>query len=287
MIFRVIRDHLTPEFAVVDCCRVLEVSTSGYYQWCKHPEGKRQKRRAELVEQIRVVHEASRRIYGAPKIRNELLKQGVKLNRKTVAKIMRESSIRSKVAKKFKVRTTDSNHAHPVAPNVLDRQFSAEKPDAAWLCDITYIPTREGWLYLAGVMDLCSRRIVGWSMAEHMRVELVRTALEMATTTRSPSKGLIHHSDRGVQYCCGEYRAELEAWGMIASMSRVGDCYDNAPKESFWATLKKELMSDREFATREEARAAIFEYIEVFYNRQRIHSSLGYVSPEQFEAGRR
>lgn len=287
MIFRVIRDHLTPEFAVVDCCRVLGVSTSGYYHWCRHPEGKRQKRRAELVEHIRIVHEASRRTYGSPRVRNELLKRGVKLNRKTVARIMRESSIRSKVARKFKVRTTDSNHAHPVAPNVLDRKFTAERIDAAWLCDITYIPTREGWLYLAGVMDLCSRRIVGWSMADHLRVELVRNALAMATTTRSPAPGLIHHSDRGVQYCCGAYRAELEAWGMIASMSRTGDCYDNAPKESFWATLKKELMSDVEFATREEARAAIFEYIEVFYNRQRIHSSLGYVSPDQFEASRR
>ena len=287
MIFKVIRDHLSPEFTVVDCCRVLKVSTSGYYHWRKHPEGKRQKRRAELVEQIRIVHEASRRTYGSPRVRSELLKRGVRLNRKTVARIMRESSIRSKVAKKFRVRTTDSNHAHPVAPNVLDREFAAERIDAAWLCDITYIPTREGWLYLAGVMDLCSRRIVGWSMAEHMRVALVRDALAMATTTRAPAPGLIHHSDRGVQYCCGEYRAELEGWGMIASMSRTGDCYDNAPKESFWATLKKELMSDREFATREEARAAIFEYIEVFYNRQRIHSSLGYVSPEQFEASRR
>jgi putative transposase len=287
MIFRIIRDHLTPEFAIVDCCRVLEVSTSGYYRWCKHPEGTRTRRRAELAEQIRVVHEASRRTYGSPRVRSELLKRGVKLNRKTVARIMRESSIRSKATKRFKVRTTDSNHAYPVAPNVLDRKFAAEKPDAAWLCDITYIPTREGWLYLASVMDLCTRRIVGWSMAGHMRVELVKGALAMATATRSPAPGLVHHSDRGVQYCCAEYRAELAAWGMVASMSRVGDCYDNAPQESFWATLKKELMSDREFATREEARGAIFEYIEVFYNRQRIHSSLGYVSPEQFEAGRR
>ena len=287
MIFRVIRDHLRPEFPVVACCRVLQVSTSGYYRWCKHPDGKRATRRAELVKQIRIVHEASRRIYGSPKVRAELLQRGVKLNRKTVARIMREASIRSKVARRFKVRTTDSNHAHPVAPNVLERKFTAARPDAAWLCDITYIPTGEGFLYLAGVMDLCSRRIVGWSMAAHLRAELVGAALEMATTTRSPSPGLIHHSDRGVQYCCGAYRAELEAWGMIASMSRAGDCYDNAPKESFWATLKKELMSDLEFATRAEARAALFEYIEVFYNRQRIHSSLGYLSPEQFEAGRR
>lgn len=285
MIFRVIRDHLTPEFTVADCCRVLEVSASGYYRWLKQPIGKREVRRAELVEQIRVVHEASRRIYGSPKIRAELLKRGVRLSRKTVARIMRESSIRSKAARKFKVRTTDSNHAYPVAPNVLDRNFAIEQPDAAWLCDITYIPTGEGRLYLAGVMDLCSRRIVGWSMAEYLRAELVLDA--MATSTRSPSPGLIHHSDRGVQYCCCDYRSELESWGMIASMSRTGDCYDNAPKENFWATLKKELMSDREFATCAEARAAVFEYIEVFYNRQRIHGSLGYLSPEQFEAGRR
>ena len=287
MIFRVIRDHLTPEFTVADCCRVLEVSTSGYYRWLKQPWGKREVRRAELVEQIRTVHETSRRTYGSPRVHRELRSGGVKLNRKTVARIMRESSIRSKVARKFKVRTTDSNHAHPVAPNVLDRNFAIEKPDAAWLCDITYIPTGEGWLYLAGVMDLCSRRIVGWSMAEHLRAELVLDALQMATSTRSPSPGLIHHSDRGVQYCCGDYRAELASWGMVASMSRTGDCYDNAPKESFWATLKKELLSDRTFATRDEARAAIFEYIEVFYNRHRIHSSIGYISPEQFEARRR
>jgi transposase InsO family protein len=287
MIFACIRDHLVPEFTVRDCCRVLRVSRAGYYRWCGHPIGKREARLKDLTEKVRLVHEASRRIYGSPKIRSELLRQGVKLNRKTVQRIMREASIRSKVARKFKVRTTDSNHDHPVAPNVLDRRFTAEKPDTKWLCDITYIPTGEGWLFLAGVMDLFSRRIVGWSMAEHMRVELVTDALTMATTTRTPGPGLIHHSDRGVQYCCGQYRAQLQAWGMVASMSRTGDCYDNAPTESFWATLKKELMSDRVFATREEARAAIFEYIEVFYNRQRIHGSIGYVSPEQFEASRR
>jgi len=286
MIFRIIRDHLTPEFAVVDCCRVLKVSTSGYYRWVKCPVGKRDRRRQELTEEIRVVHEASRRTYGSIRVTKALRKQGRRLNRKTVARIMRESSIRSKVIKKFKVRTTDSNHEHPVARNLLDRNFTTEKPNSVWLCDITYIPTGEGWLYLAGVMDLCSRRIVGWSMAEHMRVELVQAALDMATTSRQPSPGLIHHSDRGVQYCCGDYQQQLEAWGMTSSMSRIGDCYDNAPKESFWAMLKKELMSDLTFATREEARAAIFEYIEVFYNRQRIHSSIGYVSPEAFEASR-
>jgi transposase InsO family protein len=287
MIFRVIRDHLVPEFAVRDCCRVLRVSTAGYYNWLKHPVGKREARRRELAAKIRVVHEASRRIYGATKVRHELARQGVTLNRKTVARIMRENKLRSKVAKTFKVRTTDSSHTHPIAENVLDRRFDVEKTDAVWLCDITYIPTGEGFLYLAGVMDMCSRKIVGWSMADHLRVELVADALGMATATRTPSPGLVHHSDRGVQYCCGAYREELEAWGMVASMSRVGDCYDNAPKESFWAILKKELMSDTAFATRAEARAAIFEFIEVWYNRKRIHGSLGYLSPEEFEASRR
>ncbi len=285
MTFKVIRDHLRPEFTVGDCCRVLKVSQAGYYHWCQHPVGKREARRQELTQKIKVVHEASRRTYGAPRVHAQLLRDGLKLNRKTVAKIMRESSIRSKVARKFRPRTTDSNHAHPVAPNLLDQEFAAAKPDTVWLSDITYIPTGEGWLYLAGVMDLCSRRIVGWSMQDHLRVELVIDALGMATTRRAPAPGLVHHSDRGVQYACGEYRQELEAWGMVASMSRAGNCYDNAPKESFWATLEKELLSDRAFATRQEAQAAIFEYIEVFYNRQRIHSSLGYVSPEQFEAG--
>lgn len=287
MIFACIRDHLVPEFTVRDCCRVLRVSTGGYYRWLSHPIGKRQTRREELTAKIRMVHESSRRIYGATKVRHELATQGVTLNRKTVARIMRESSMRSKVVKKFKVRTTDSNHAYPAAENVLNREFIADTLNKKWLCDITYILTGEGFLYLAGVMDLCSRRIVGWSMADHLRAELVIDALGMATTTRTPSPGLIHHSDRGVQYCCGDYRAELESWGMVASMSRTGDCHDNAPKESFWAILKKELMSDRVFATREEARAAIFEYIEVWYNRKRIHGSIGYVSPEQFEASRR
>jgi putative transposase len=287
MIFRVIRDHLRGEFAVTDCCRVLRVSRAGYYRWLACPVGRRERRRLELTEKIRVVHEASRRVYGAPKVRHELLKQGVRLNRKTVARIMRNSSIRSKVARKLRARTTDSRHAHPVASNRLDRDFTAPARDRVWLCDITYIPTGEGFLYLAGVMDLYSRRIVGWSMQAHLRVGLVQDALAMATARRDPGPGLVHHSDRGVQYCCGEYRTQLEAWGMVASMSRVGDCYDNAPKESFWGVLKKELMSDRVFATREEARGAIFEYIEVFYNRQRIHGSLGYVSPEQFEEGHR
>lgn len=287
MIFECIRDHLTPEFAVADCCRVLRVSRSGYYQWLKNPIGAIEHRRAQLTEQIRLVHAESRGLYGSPRVHAALLRRGVKRNRKTIARLMREHGLRSKIRRKFRIRTTDSAHAHPIAPNIVNRDFTAAEPDAVWLGDITYIPTGEGFLYLAGVMDLFSRRIVGWSMAGHLRAELVKDALTMATTRRDPAPGLVHHTDRGVQYACGEYRGLLESWGMVASMSRKGDCYDNAPKESFWATLKNELMSDRTFATRDEARAAIFEYIEVFYNRQRIHSSLGYVSPEQFEAGRR
>ena len=286
MIFAFIRDHLVPQFTVLDCCRVLKVSRSGYYRWIKTPVGMRELRRDELVNHIRIMHEQSRRTYGAPRIHQALRHRGVIRNRKTIARMMRENGIQSKIARRFKVRTTDSNHGHAVALNHLDRRFNIAARNSVWLCDITCIPTGEGFLYLAGVMDLFSRRIVGWSMASHLRVELVDAALTMAVTQRDPGLGLVHHSDRGVQYCCGRYRELMESWGMIASMSRRGDCYDNAPKESFWATLKKELMSDVRFVTREEARAAIFEYIEVFYNRQRIHSSLGYVSPEQFEASR-
>jgi len=211
VIFACIRDHLVPEFTVRDCCRVLRVSTAGYYRWLRHPIGKRQTRREELATKIRIVHESSRRIYGATKVRHELARQGVTLNRKTVARIMRESSLRSKVVKKFKVRTTDSSHAYSAAKNVLNREFTADTLDQKWLCDITYISTGDEFLYLARVMDLYSRRIVGWSMADHLRAELVADALSMATTARTPSPGLIHHSDRGVQYCCGAYRAELES----------------------------------------------------------------------------
>jgi putative transposase len=284
--FAFIRDRLRPRFSVADCCRVLGVSTSGYHRFLADPPGKRALRREELAGQIRAVHEQSRRTYGSPRIHRALLAKGIKADRKTVAKVMRANGLRSKVARKHRVRTTDSDHGHPPAPNLLERKFTADGPDRVWLCDITYIPTEEGFVYLAGVMDLYSRRIVGWSMAGHLRAQLAADALEMAAARRSPAPGLVHHSDRGVQYACGQYRELIESWGMTASMSRTGDCYDNAPKESFWGTLKNELLIDRTFATAAEARAAVFEYIEVFYNRQRIHSSLGYVSPEQFEAGR-
>jgi transposase InsO family protein len=289
--FRFIRDHLVPEFTVVDCCRVLGVSRSGYYRWRKEPVGRRETAKAELIEEIKVVHQSSQRTYGSPRVHRELVRSGRKVSRNTVAKPMRSAGIRSKTARRFRVRTTDSNHPHRIAPNVLDRNFTADRTNKVWVCDITYIPTREGFLYLAGVLDVHSRMIVGWSMAHHMHAELVGDALEMARRSnkprRDPPRELVLHSDRGMQYACDEHRAVIEQHGMIQSMSRAGECLDNAMKESFWAILKKEVIHDADFATREEARRAIFDWIEIFYNRQRLHSSLGYVSPEAFEAAGR
>jgi len=282
--FAFIRDQLASEFRIIDCCRVLEVSASGYYRWLKSPIGKREQRRIELVEAIRVVYEENRRVYGSPRVQKALGAKGFAVNRKTVARSMRENRIRATTARPFRPRTTDSTHAHPIAPNLLNRAFKVEALNTVWLADITYIPTGEGFLYLAGVMDLASRRIVGWSMAEHMRAELVLDAMRMAVDARSPGPGLMHHSDRGVQYACGDFQSFLSEFGITPSMSATGDCLDNAPKESFWATLKRELMGKRRFATRKEARQAIFEWIEVFYNRRRLHSSIGYLSPEAFEA---
>jgi transposase InsO family protein len=197
---------------------------------------------------------------------------------------MNTQGIRAKTHRRFRVCTTDSSHGNPVASNLLNREFAADRPDTKWATDITYIPTDDGFVYLAGVMDLCSRRIVGWSMADTLETTLVCDALAMAVKTRRPAPGLLHHSDRGVQYTSGEYRAELESIGAECSMSRRGNCYDNAAKESFWGKLKTEMVHHERFRTRAHARAAVFDYIEVFYNRQRLHSSLGYLSPEQFEA---
>lgn len=283
MKFAFIRDNLEI-FPVVDMCRVLEVSKSGFYRWQREPVGKRQLLRDKLGAAIERVHAANRGVYGSTRVHEALLDEGQEVCRNTVAKVMKSRGIQARTHRRFRVRTTDSNHNHPVAPNTLNREFKADKPNQVWLTDITYILTGEGWLYLAGVMDLYSRRIVGWSMADHMRSELVCDALKMALIARKPTSDLLHHSDRGVQYACRDYQQLLETHGIKSSMSRTGDCYDNAPTESFWGKLKTELVYLESFATREEARAAIFEYIEAFYNRVRLHSSLGYVSPERFEA---
>jgi transposase InsO family protein len=272
------------QFEVSIMCDVLQVSRSGYYAWVDRPLSARAQRREALVEQIRQVNEQSLGTYGSPRVHAELADQEIDVCVNTVAKLMKEAGIRSVMHRRFVVQTTDSNHDHPVAPNVLEREFHAEVPNEKWLSDITYIPTDEGFLYLAGVMDLFSRKIVGWSMADHLRTELCLDALNMALRSRKPGDELIHHSDRGVQYASVDYRLLLQSHNICVSMSRVGDCYDNAAMESFWGTLKTELVHHRKYRTREEARQSIFKYIECWYNRKRRHSALGYRSPEQFEA---
>jgi transposase InsO family protein len=267
-------------------CDALDVSRSGYYAWMDRPANVHAQRREELAAKIQVIHQENRRVYGSPRIHRVLKAQGQSVCENTVAKVMKQREIRAKTQKKFVPRTTDSRHENPVADNLLDRQFQADLPDRKWAVDITYVPTDEGWLYLAGVMDLCSRRIVGWSMAGHMRGELVSDALRMAIARRSPGEGLLHHSDRGVQYASEDYQYLLRSNGMECSMSGKGDCWDNAMMESFWGTLKTELVNHEHYPTRDQARQSIFEYIEVFYNRKRLHSALGYQSPEAFEAGR-
>ncbi len=272
------------EFEIEAMCRVLEVSPSGFYARLKRPSCERAKRREELLCEIRRSHQESRQVYGSPRVYEDLKNRNVKVCENTVAKLMKEAQIRSKIVKKFVPKTTDSKHGFSVAGNVLDQDFQADRPDRKWVADITYIQTGEGWLYLAAVLDVCSRKVLGWSMAEHLKTELVEDALRMALSRRKPDPGLLHHSDRGVQYASTQYRTLLRANGLECSMSRAGNCYDNAVMESFWGTLKTEWVYHQKYATRNEARSSIFEYIEMFYNRVRRHSSLGYVSPEAFEA---
>jgi transposase InsO family protein len=266
-------------------CRVLEVSHSGFYAWRKRPPSARALRQKELLEKIRLAHQENQELYGSPRVHRALLIDGQSVSRNTVAKLMRQAKIRAKSRRRFVPRTTDSAHQKPVADNKLNRDFAARAINRKWLADITYIPTNEGWLYLAAVLDCFSRRIVGWSMADHLETDLAADALKMALLQRRPrGADLLHHSDRGVQYASEDYQHLLSQRGIEVSMSGRGDCYDNAMMESFWATLKSERVHQRRYATREQARQSIFEYIEVFYNRKRLHSSLGYNSPESFEA---
>lgn len=270
------------EFSIVLMCQVLKVSRSGYYAWRGRPESKRDVENRGILENIKSAFKKSRKTYGSPRVHQQLVSEGETCSRGRVARLMSANGIRAKHRRKF-VATTDSKHDLPVAENVLGRNFSVVEPNRVWASDITYIPTAEGWLYLAGVLDLCSRTAVGWSMGDSLERQLVMDALEMAYMRRQPGKGLIHHSDRGSQYASDDYRNLLKGYGMQMSMSRKGDCWDNAPMESFFGTLKKELVHHRRYRTREEARRDIFDYIEVFYNRKRLHSSLGYVSPAQYE----
>jgi putative transposase len=277
-------DQQREQFEVSIMCEVLQVSRSGYYAWVDRAPSDRAQRRAELIEQIRQAHEQSFGTYGSPRIHAELADRQIGVCVNTVARLMKQAEIRSVMHRKFVARTTDSGHDRPVAPNLLGREFEAQFPNRKWCCDITYVPTRQGFLYVAAVMDLCSRKIVGWSMADHLRTELCTDAIDMALRARKPGAGLLHHSDRGVQYASVDYMRLLQSHDVCASMSRCGDCYDNAAMESFWGTFKTELVHHRDYQTRAEAKGSIFQYIECWYNRRRRHSAIGYKSPEQFEA---
>lgn len=262
-------------------CRVLGVSASGYYDHVNRQPGPRKVRRAELGDRIARVHAESRGRYGGPRVHAQLCRDGEKVSRKTVASIMRQRELRGKTRRKRTPRTTDSRHGQPIADNVIERDFTAAAPNQKWLADITYVDTGEGWLYLAAVLDCFSRKIVGWAAADHLRSELVEEALRAAIVSRRPPHGLIHHSDRGSQYASAAFQKLLDQYGITCSMSRRADCYDNAAMESFFGTLKTEL--DDPQPTRAAARQALFEYIEVFYNRQRLHSTLNYMSPAAYE----
>jgi putative transposase len=268
-------------------CHVLEVSRAGYYAWLGRPESPRAARLSALVEPIRRVHRESDEAYGSPRVYRELKSQGVACCEKTVAKLMRLDGLRAANARRFVVQTTDSRHGHGIAENTLDRRFEPGEPDRVWVADITYIATGEGWLYLAAVLDLGSRKVIGWATADHLRSELAEQALANALEHRRPTGPVLHHSDRGVQYACDDYQELLQANGFGVSMSRKGNCHDNAVMESFFGSLKQELVHRETYPDREEARRSLFEYIEVFYNRRRLHSTLGYVSPVQYEENRK
>lgn len=263
-------------------CKVLEVSRSGYYKWRDRPESERERQHKEWTNQIKKVYDQSRKLYGSPKITKKLHQQKVSISERTVTRIMKEQQWRSRTVKKYRA-TTNSKHNLPVQENVLNQDFTASKPNEKWVTDITYISTSEGWLYLASVLDLFSRKIVGWHTSDRMTKELVIQALKQAHGRQQPIGEVLHHSDRGSQYASHDYQKQLKVYSMKGSMSRKGNCYDNACIESFHSIIKKELIYLNKYETREEAEKDIFEYIEVFYNNERIHSSIEYCTPAEFE----
>jgi putative transposase len=272
-------------FPVRLLCRTLQVSRAGFYAWQRRPPAPRARADDRLGLEIAAIHAESRQRYGSPRVHAELADRGCRTSRKRVARLMRARGLAARRRRRFRV-TTHSRHPFPVAPNVLARQFDRPQPDRAWVTDITYIPTREGWLYLAVLLDLCSRLAVGWAMSDRITDALTLDALGMALARRRPPQGLLHHSDRGSQYASGDYQRLLARHGIVGSMSRRGNCWDNAVAESFFATIKVELVHDAAWATRAAARAELVEYLEVFYNGQRRHSALGYLSPRAFERQR-
>ncbi len=281
MKFKFIADH-RGMFNVGRMCALLNVSRSGFYSWLTRPESRRSIGNRALEDKIRVLHAASHGIYGSPKIHRDLTDEGIRCGRNRVARIMREAGIRSRTKKKFKA-TTNSRHNLPVAPNLLNQEFTVDAPDRTWVGDITYIHTREGWLYLAVLIDLFNRKVVGWSASSRMTRQLTIDALQMALDHRRPAPGLIHHSDRGSQYASGDYQKLLTKHQMICSMSRKGNCYDNAVAESFFRLLKTEWVNHHRYLSRSEATSSLFYYIEIFYNRKRRHSVLDYATPQEYE----
>jgi transposase InsO family protein len=271
------------KYSVGRLCVVLGISRSGYYAWKKRKPSQREQNNQALIEHIRRIHKMSRKAYGSPRVHAQLKKQDIPCTKKRVARLMRQDGLKGQ-RKYRRVITTNSKHDFPVAPNVLNRDFHSEKPNQKWVGDITYIHTEEGWLYLASLLDLFSRRIVGWATSSLIDATLVEKALRMALYQRQPGKGLLHHSDRGSQYASHQIRNILDANQIQVSMSGKGNCYDNAVMESFWGTLKNEWVNHQTYLTRSQARTDIFNYIEGFYNTVRLHSSLGYLSPAEFEA---
>lgn len=281
MKYKFIEEHRSV-FSVEKMCQIFEVSRSAFYDWLKRPESKRKKDDRKLVKEIKRIHKESYETYGIRRVQAQLNEDGFQCGRNRVARLMRDNAIHSCLRRKYKA-TTNSNHRYPVAPNLVDQEFTATCPNELWFGDITYIPTDEGWLYLAAIEDTFHKKIVGWSMDKTMTRTLTISALEQAIGRHIPEEGLIFHSDRGVQYAAYDYQTALKENGIIQSMSRKGNCYDNACMESFFSTLKKDLIYRRKFKTRLEAKIAIVEYIETFYNSKRLHSSLGYKSPQKYE----
>ena len=282
MKYRVIREY-SCRYPIRLMCRALAVSPAGYYAWRERPESRRARHNRILLSEIRVIYRESRETYGSPSIWDALMKRGHDVGEKRIARLMRAEGIRAKTVKKWRA-TTQSNHRMPVAANALNRQFTVAQPNQVWAGDMTYVWTTEGWLYLAVVLDLYSRAVIGWALGARLTGDLAQQALTMAIHHRTPTAGLLHHSDRGSQYAATAYQQLLTTHGMTGSMSRRGNCWDNACVESFFGTLKRELIYHRQYGTRDEATRDIFEYIEVFYNRLRRHSTLGYDSPAEFEA---
>ncbi|OGV81406.1 MAG: hypothetical protein A2340_10360 [Lentisphaerae bacterium RIFOXYB12_FULL_60_10] len=278
-----IREQATEGHSILEWCNLLDVSTSGYYAWVERQPSRREQANEALAKKIRQVHGESRKTYGSPRVTLALRYQGERCSRKRVAQIMKQNGLHGVQKARYRPRTTDSRHAWPISPNRLGEGWTVERINQVWVSDITYLPTREGWLYLAAFMDLKSRTIKGWTIRDHMRTELVETAFLRAVGRHGCPSGLIVHSDRGSQYASQDFRSLLDRHRVLSSMSAKGNCYDNAAMESFWATLKTDLGIGQPFKTKEEARRTIFDYIEAFYNRRRIHSSIGGLSPLDYE----